>query len=139
MFWHGPVRAKCDMTATAICAVVPTYDNPLTIKSVVRRLLACDVPVLVIDDGSSDTGRAAVAALASLPGVKCLRREKNGGKGAAVQDGRAWATELGFTHALQVDADGQHDLEQVPRFLSAALAEPSALILGYPVFDSSVP
>ena len=127
------------MTAKAICAIVPTYDNPRTIESVVRRLLSYDLTVLVIDDGSSEPGRAAVAALASQPGVKCLRREKNGGKGAAVQDGLAWATELGFSHALQVDADGQHDLEQVRRFLNAAQAEPGCLILGYPIFDSSVP
>jgi polyprenyl-phospho-N-acetylgalactosaminyl synthase len=127
------------MTAPRVCAIVPTYDNPLTIGNVVRQLLSHDIPVLVIDDGSHEPGRTAVAALSLLPGARCLHRAQNGGKGAAVQDGLMWARELGFTHALQVDADGQHDLSQVPRFLSEASEEPLALVLGYPVFDDSVP
>lgn len=127
------------MNAPVICAIVPTYENPLTIEKVVRQLSSYGLSVLVIDDGSSEPARGVVAALAELPGVKCLHREHNGGKGAAVQDGLIWARELGFSHALQVDADGQHDLTQVPQFLSAAREEPASLILGYPLFDGSVP
>ncbi len=64
---------------------------------------------------------------------------ENGGKGAAVKTGLALARELGFTHALQVDADAQHDLDDVPRFLEAARSRPEALVLGAPVFDGSAP
>jgi len=49
------------------------------------------------------------------------------------------ALELGFTHALQVDADGQHDLRDIPKFLAAARAEPDAVICGRPLFDASIP
>ena len=67
------------------------------------------------------------------------RRERNGGKGAAVRTGFDEAKRLGFSHVLQVDADGQHALEDIPRFLDAARRRPSALILGRPVFDETQP
>jgi hypothetical protein len=53
--------------------------------------------------------------------------------------GLAFAAEAGFTHVLQIDADGQHDSMDIPRFLAAACAEPSALICGEPIFDASIP
>ena len=68
-----------------------------------------------------------------------MRLPVNGGKGAAVIAGLREALALGFTHALQVDADGQHDLRDVPKFLAAARAEPEAVICGRPVFDASIP
>jgi hypothetical protein len=49
------------------------------------------------------------------------------------------AAAAGFTHALQIDADGQHDSADVPRFAAAAIEEPLSLICGRPVFDASVP
>ncbi len=49
------------------------------------------------------------------------------------------ALRLGFTHALQVDADGQHDLQAVPRFIAAAQCAPTQLICGFPEYDASVP
>jgi glycosyltransferase involved in cell wall biosynthesis len=68
-----------------------------------------------------------------------VRLPVNGGKGAAVIAGLRRALALGYTHALQVDADGQHDLHDVPRFLAAARAEPEAVICGRPLFDASIP
>ncbi len=127
------------MTAPRICGLVPTYDNPLTVRAVVERLRAHLPDVLVVDDGSAEPGRRAVEALARDGLARAVRREANGGKGAAVKTGFAAARELGFTHALQVDADGQHDLDDVPRFLEAARANPAALVLGRPVFDASAP
>ena len=121
------------------CAIVPTYDNPATVGAVVERVRARVPDVIVVDDGSGEPGRRAVEALASAPGVRVHRRAKNGGKGAAVKDGFRIARRLNFTHALQVDADGQHDLGDIPRFLEAARARPGALILGSPLFDASAP
>jgi glycosyltransferase involved in cell wall biosynthesis len=66
-------------------------------------------------------------------------RERNGGKGAAVKDGFREALALGYTHALQIDADGQHEVGDLPRFLAAARARPDALVLGHPVFDAGAP
>lgn len=122
-----------------LCAIVPTYNNPLTVGRVVARLLSQGLAVILIDDGSTEAGAEVARAAGKEEGVHLLRREQNGGKGAAVQDGFALASKLGFTHGLQVDADGQHDLDDVPRFILAARERPDALILGYPLFDESAP
>jgi len=122
-----------------VCAVVPTYDNPVTIRAVVERLRTHVADVIVVDDGSGPEGRDAVAALERDGLAITVRRARNGGKGAAVKTGLLAAKERGFTHALQVDADGQHDLSDVPRFLEAAREAPGALVLGSPVFDASAP
>jgi len=127
------------MTEFRICGLVPTYDNPLTIRSVVERVRAHLADVIVVDDGSADPGRIAVEALGREGLARVLRRSRNGGKGAAVKDGLRFAAELGFTHCLQIDADGQHDAGDIPRLLAASRARPDALILGQPVFDGSAP
>ncbi|HET8734011.1 MAG TPA: glycosyltransferase family 2 protein [Anaeromyxobacteraceae bacterium] len=120
------------------CAVVPTYDNPLTVERVVEAV-GRHVPVLVVDDGSAAPARAVLDALAARGAATVLRHDRNRGKGAAVKTGLSAARERGFTHALQVDADGQHDLADVPRFLEAARDAPEALVLGEPLFDASAP
>jgi glycosyltransferase involved in cell wall biosynthesis len=127
------------VTSPRFCAVVPTYENPLTIRAVVERIRARVPDVIVVDDGSGPAGREAVAALDRDGLARVVRRERNGGKGAAVRDGFRAAHGLGFTHAIQIDADGQHDLEDLPRFLEAAASDPGALVLGCPVFDASAP
>jgi glycosyltransferase involved in cell wall biosynthesis len=121
------------------CAVVPTYENPLTIGKVVRALAEKDLDVIVVDDGSSAQGRRAVAALLDVPRVHCLYRESNGGKGKAAVDGFAHARSLGFSHALLMDADGQHCIDDVQEFLEKSRTHPTALVAGEPVFDESVP
>jgi hypothetical protein len=82
-----------------------------------------------------------LAGIAGLhPGqVTLVTHEVNQGKGGAVMTGFRTAHAMGFSHALQVDADGQHDLGDVARFLDAARAAPEALVAGYPVYDESVP
>jgi len=121
------------------CALIPTYDNPDTVRDVVHAVRTWLPDVVVVDDGSAREGRRAVEELASVPRVHVHRRERNGGKGAAVKDGFRLAHDLGFTHALQVDADGQHALDDIPLFLETARARPDALILGAPEFDDSAP
>ncbi len=123
----------------SLVALIPTYNNPLTVESVVQKLLVQGLEVILVDDGSAKPGAEAAARAGTMKGVHLIVREENGGKGAAVQDGFELASKLGFTHALQVDADGQHDLGDVPTFVSAAENSPDALILGYPLFDESVP
>jgi glycosyltransferase involved in cell wall biosynthesis len=121
------------------CAVVPTYDNPRTVGAVVEALSGHLPAVVVVDDGSAGPAREVLDGLAARGLAVVRRHDRNRGKGAAVKTGLAAARELGFTHALQVDADGQHDLADVPRFLEAARSAPGALVLGQPVFDASVP
>jgi glycosyltransferase involved in cell wall biosynthesis len=119
--------------------VIPTYDNPATVRAVVEKVRAHLADIVVVDDGSGTAGRAAVDAIARDGLARVERRAHNGGKGAAVKTGFAAAQRIGATHVLQVDADGQHDLADVPRFLAEARAHPDALILGRPVFDTTQP
>jgi glycosyltransferase involved in cell wall biosynthesis len=66
-------------------------------------------------------------------------RERNGGRGAALKTGYRLARERGYSHVVQLDADGQHDAGDVPRFLEVWHKDPEALVLGAPIFDESVP
>lgn len=122
-----------------VCAVVPTYNNPVTVGRVVRALLEHVPAVFVVDDAGDNAAQAALAEVAEIPGAFVRRRPSNGGKGAAVKDGLRWALSEGYTHALQVDADGQHDLGDAPKLLDASRSDPRALVLGQPVFDESAP
>ncbi len=121
------------------CILIPTYNNAHTIGDVVDAARAHLGDVLVIDDGSDGEARATLGLLAREGRATVRRRPTNGGKGAAVVDGLRLAQELRFTHALQIDGDGQHDLDDIPRFLAAARARPAAMITGRPVFDATAP
>lgn len=126
-------------SALRICVVIPTYDNPETVQGVVERTRQYIPDVLVVDDGSSSPGRAACENIARLSLANVYHREKNGGKGAAIKDGFRLARDAGYTHVLQVDADGQHDLSAIPRFVELCRAHPGALILGCPSYDATAP
>ena len=121
------------------CTVVPVYNHERSLPAVVRALLAEDLPCVIVDDASSPAAAKIIDELAQHPLVHLLRHSHNQGKGAAVTSGLREAARLGFSHALQVDADGQHDLGRVALFLDRASQAPDALICGYPEYDSSVP
>ncbi len=121
------------------CGLVPTYDNPATIRKVVNRIHAFIPDVVVIDDGSGEEARREIEALGREGLAHVHHRAQNGGKGAAVKTGFEVASKLGFTHAVQVDADGQHAIEDIPRFLEEAQKQPNALVLAAPVFDATAP
>ena len=122
------------------CALVPCYNHGATAGAVVERLIAHGLDTLVIDDGSDDATAEILRRLpAKDPHIQLLRLEPNRGKGAAVVYGLREAAKRGFTHALQVDADGQHDLDDVPRFLQEGERQPNAVVCGLPDFDASAP
>lgn len=122
-----------------LVALVPTFDNPRTIRGVVERIRARGLEVLVVDDGSGPAGRAACAALGEQGLATVIHRTGNGGKGAACKAGFRRARALGYTHAFQIDADGQHDLDRIPAFVEASRKAPAALVLGYPEYDATAP
>ena len=94
------------------CAIVPSHDHWHLIGEIVQRLHAAGLPVFVIDDGSGEPARAAIAGLHNVAaGIVELRLEPNRGKGGAVIAGLRMAAASGFSHAMQVDADGQHECE----------------------------
>ena len=121
--------------------VVPVYDHEHAIGTTVERLLPHGVPIQLVDDGSRASCAQVLRELADRhPGRVSLHRlEVNGGKGAAVMAGMRQAATLGASHVLQIDADGQHDAADVPRFLAEARAHPRAIVNGRPLYDDSVP
>lgn len=122
------------------CALIPSRNHWKALPQIVAALSEMGLPVIVIDDGSDQPAAGAIAALhAPDRGVDVVRRPVNGGKGAAVCQGFALAHRRGFTHAAQIDADGQHDLARLPTLLAAARSHPEALVSGAPVYDASVP
>jgi len=123
-----------------VCAVIPVFRHYQRLPAVIAALRAYDLPVIVVDDGNAEPARSAIQALAApADGVTVCRFDHNRGKGAAVIAGIRRAATDGFTHVLQVDADGQHDLTAVPAFLDQARTHPEALVTGAAVFDDSVP
>ena len=122
------------------CLLIPIYDHGDTIGAVVESLAYLDLPCLIVDDGSAAPTRAELARIAATHDwIEVVRRDRNGGRGAALRTGYRRAAQRGFSHAVQLDADGQHDARDVPRLLEAAAKDPRALVLGRPIFDESAP
>jgi predicted LPLAT superfamily acyltransferase len=122
------------------CALIPTYNHHEKVGELVRCLRDLKLPVFVIDDGSDEATRSALAAL-HTPQCEVVvdRLDVNRGKGAAVMRGFELARAAGFTQALQIDADGQHDLSRLPEFLALGESNPDALIAGAPIHDATMP
>lgn len=128
-----------DGTAFSPCVLVPVYNHEHAIAATCNGLACLNLPIVLVDDGSHAACVEALDRLAQSPDVHLLRLERNQGKGNAVRCGLQHAQSLGFTHALQVDADGQHDPQSLPPFIEAAGRAPGRLVIGYPRFDHSVP
>ena len=99
-----------------ICAVIPTYNNGGTVADVVRGVLRQGLPVLVVDDGSTDDTQEKLKGL----DIQVLKHETNRGKGRALKTGLEAARKLGYRFALTLDADGQHDPADIPALVAAA-------------------
>ena len=120
--------------------VIPVYNHPDTIGDMVAAVRGHGLPCVLVDDGSEPRCAAVLDALAAAGGgVSLLRLAVNQGKGAAMMAGLREALSRGFTHAVQIDADGQHDPRDIPKFVAAARARPEGLVCGTPLYDASVP
>jgi len=120
--------------------LVPIYDHKDEIGEVVDDLLSHGLPILIVDDGSGIETRLVLGELEDQhKPVTVYYRPQNGGRGAALKTGYRLAFERGFSHALQLDADGQHHAPDVSAFLAAMKGEPDALVLGAPIFDETAP
>ncbi|MDT4322919.1 glycosyltransferase family 2 protein [Klebsiella aerogenes] len=107
---------------------------------VLARLQPFGLPCIVVDDGSDSSTRQQLERLAAeTANLTLIRLPQNAGKGAAVIRGLQAAAQAGFSHAVQVDADGQHAIEDIPQLLALAQAHPEALISGQPIYDDSIP
>lgn len=121
--------------------VIPVYNHGEAIGDMVAGVRACAIPCLLIDDGSEPGCAAVLDSLAHAhPQEVFLHRlAQNEGKGGAVMAGLREAARRGYTHAVQIDADGQHDPADIPNFLAEARAYPQSLVIGSPEYDASVP
>jgi glycosyltransferase involved in cell wall biosynthesis len=121
------------------CFVIPCYNHDLVIRDTVIALKQFPFPIIIIDDGSQASTREILKQIAlEFEQVQLIQHIENGGKGAAMQTGLTAAIENNMTHALQIDADGQHDLGDLQAFLIEAEQHPDALISGQPVYDDSI-
>lgn len=120
--------------------IIPSYNSGAKLAETVAQALACWQPVWVVVDGSTDGSAAALAQPGGAAnGLRVLSLEQNSGKGAAVLHGLLAASREGFTHALVLDADGQHLAADIPRFIQASKKNPTAMILGVPQFAADAP
>ncbi|RYY73820.1 MAG: glycosyltransferase family 2 protein [Gammaproteobacteria bacterium] len=129
-----------DIVSFKPCVLVPVYNHHQRLAEGIEKIRQYDLPVIMVDDGSNDICKSVMRDIAANDAqVRLVERAENGGKGAALKTGFRTALELGFSHALQIDADGQHNILDIPRFLEISQASPNTLIAGKPEYDESVP
>ena len=123
-----------------IAVVIPHYNHSEFIEPILMRLAELSLPIIVVDDGSDLSHLHIIRDLkTTLNSFILLEQKENKGKGAALCWGAKYAWQNGFTNIICVDADGQHDLNDIPKFLDQIKQEPRAVVLGAPIFDSSAP
>ncbi len=120
--------------------LIPSYNTGGKVLQTVWDASRIWQPVWVVVDGSTDGTLDALQALArDDQDIRVLALPRNQGKGAAVLHGLRQAEAAGYTHAMTLDADGQHPNDKICEFMATSVANPEALILGLPVFDASAP
>ena len=121
------------------CVIIPVYNHGETLAAMLENLVSYNLPTIIVDDGSDEKTKAILDRIESDFSITRIALTENQGKGAAVMTGFHNAWKQGYTHAIQVDADGQHDLGDLGVMLDEAWQNPKALISGNPQFDDSVP
>lgn len=122
------------------CVLLPSYNSGPMLARVAAAVAERWLPVWIVIDASTDgSGQTVETLCRENPHVRSLVLAKNSGKGGAVLAGLRVAAAEGFTHALVMDADGQHDVEAVAPFLERSMREPGAMILGEPIFGGDAP
>ena len=119
--------------------LMPSFNTGPVLLRTVQEVCAAWPDVFVVLDGSTDGSAAALAALPPQPALRVLDLPRNGGKGAAILHGLRAAAAEGFTHAITMDADGQHPADMIAAFAAASRAQPAAMILGVPRFGPDAP
>lgn len=122
------------------CIVIPNYNHTHAIAGVLSELSELSLPIIMIDDGSDEDAKQLFASLEqTYPFLTLLTHSENQGKGGAVQTGLRYAFANRYSHAIQVDADGQHSLHDISKLIAASDKVPENVVSGCPIYDSSVP
>ncbi|WP_228258840.1 glycosyltransferase family 2 protein [Acinetobacter ihumii] len=120
--------------------VIPVYNHPHYLDALVKTLNQYDLPIIVVNDGSDAECTLQLRHLdQAYSQLHLIEHEHNQGKGQAVMTGLNYAGQIGLSHALQLDADGQHHWADIDQFLQLSKQHPDAVVIGQPVFDQSVP
>jgi len=120
--------------------LIPVYRHGKTACPIAERFASMGIPVILVDDGNEEETKTLLAdCAAKTRGIVLVRLEKNTGKGGAFIKGLEKAAQLGLTHVLQVDADGQHDDTAAAFFFEQAAQHPGRIICGLPEFDETAP
>ncbi|MUK37906.1 glycosyltransferase [Aliivibrio fischeri] len=128
------------MTNFRPCFLIPCYNHGKTIPAVVESLMSYGYPMIIVDDGSeNETKRILEEVTQHNESITLITLAENQGKGGAVIAGIEKAYQQSYSHAIQIDADGQHDLEALPKLIAESQEYPTALISGQPIYDESVP
>ncbi len=122
------------------CIIIPHYNHERQFLAFLPKILTVGLPCIIVDDGSSKESLACIRdSVAKHENVTLVEHGHNRGKGAAVISGIFMARAKGFSHALQIDADGQHNVSDIQRFIAVSESAPDTIVCGRPVFDDSVP
>lgn len=120
--------------------LIPSYNPGSIVVETVRAARQYWNPVWVVVDGSTDESPALLQDMAQNDdGLRILTLPRNNGKGAAVLHGLQQAKQLGYTHVLTMDSDGQHPATLIPTFMQASQEQPRAMVLGVPIFAADAP
>ena len=109
------------------CVLVPTYNNAGTLETVLNKILAYTGLIIVVNDGSTDS---TSDVLTRFPSIVTVSYPVNKGKGWALRTGFKKALELGYTHVISIDSDGQHFPDDLFLFIDALEKDPKALVIG---------
>ena len=107
--------------------VIPTYNNAATLSGVVQGVAEYTPNIIVVNDGSTDD---TAQLLATHFSELCVVTHRNRGKGAALLSAFKKAQDMGYTHAITIDADGQHAPTDLPLFFKAIRQAPNAIVVG---------
>jgi glycosyltransferase involved in cell wall biosynthesis len=120
--------------------LIPVYRHGKTACPLAERLAVFGLPVIIVDDGNdAETQTLLAGCAAKTQGITLVSLKKNTGKGGGAIKGFEKALELGLTHVLMIDADGQHDADKAAFFLEESARYPDMIICGYPEFDEHAP
>jgi glycosyltransferase involved in cell wall biosynthesis len=122
------------------CAVIPSYNHSENLAQITAALLSKNLAIIIVDDASDTKHREMLKLISqSHQNIHLCSHAENQGKGGAVITGLFKAQQLGYSHGLQIDADGQHNLNDIQSLLDLSTAHPKALISGQPLYDDSIP
>ncbi|MBR5325901.1 MAG: glycosyltransferase family 2 protein [Prevotella sp.] len=111
-----------------LCVIIPTFNNVQTIGQVVKDVMAYCDQLIVVDDGCTDGTLDVLHPLSES--IHLVSYQPNRGKGHALVAGFKKAKELGYTHAITIDADGQHFADDIPQLIAEMERCPQAIIVG---------